>query len=306
MVSDDQIQQAAEIIRSGGVVAFPTETVYGLGANALDPQAVDRIYELKGRPNTSPLIVHAASIEQARSLVTWWPPEADTLARTYWPGPLTMVLPKIAAVPDNATAGLDTVGVRVPNHPVALRLIELAQVPIAAPSANLFTQLSPTTAQHVRDAFGDEILVLDGGPTDIGIESTVITFNRDKILLLRPGMITIDGIEDTLHPENPDSESADTPHASPGLHKKHYAPRTPLLVDKLPPGSGRGAWMWITTDAVAARRIQMPAEPARYARHLYSTLHALDVEGYDWIAVECPPNEPQWRAILDRLKRAAS
>src|SRR3954469_3611130 len=157
------IKEAAERIRAGELVAFPTETVYGLGANALDTAAVAKIYELKGRPSASPLIVHAASIEMARALVTEWPDEAERLARAYWPGPLTLVLPKSVSIPDIVTAGLWTVGVRVPAHPIALELITAAGVPLAAPSANRFSGLSPTTAEHVRDTFGDGVPVLDGG-----------------------------------------------------------------------------------------------------------------------------------------------
>ena len=189
------IKEAAEIIRAGGLVAFPTETVYGLGANALDPAAVQKIFEMKGRPETSPLIVHVASVEMAREVVAEWPPLAEELARQWWPGPLTMVLRKQDSCPVNVTAGLPTVGVRMPNHPIALALIEAAGVPVAAPSANRFTGLSPTTADHVRAAFGDAVPVLDGGPCTVGIESTVVAIEGDKLKLLRPGMISFGEIE---------------------------------------------------------------------------------------------------------------
>src|SRR5580658_2956511 len=189
------IKDAASRIRSGEVVAFPTETVYGLGANALDAAAVHKIYELKGRPMASPLIVHVASIEMAREIVAEWPPLAESLARRWWPGPLTLVLPKKPAIPDIVTAGLPTVGVRMPNHPIALELIEEAGVPIAAPSANKFMELSPTTAEHVRAAFGDAVEVLDGGPTQVGIESTVVVIENGAVKLLRPGMISLGEIE---------------------------------------------------------------------------------------------------------------
>src|SRR5580704_390021 len=185
------IKEAAQILRGGGLVAFPTETVYGLGANALDASAVAKIYAAKGRPETSPLIVHASSIEMARTLVAVWPRQAEELAQRWWPGPLTLVLPKAAHIPDIVTAGLPTVGVRVPAHPLALELIEAAGLPLAAPSANRFQELSPTTAAHVRAAFGDTIPVLDGGPTMIGIESTVVAVDGAKITLLRPGMIEL-------------------------------------------------------------------------------------------------------------------
>src|ERR1700741_4570815 len=180
------LSKAAALIRAGRLVAFPTETVYGLGANALDAAAVAKIFELKGRPASSPLIVHASSAAMARTLVTEWPAQAEELAARYWPGPLTIVLPKSPAIPDIVTAGLQTVGVRVPAHRVALALIEAAGVPIAAPSANRFTGLSPTTAEHVRAAFGDEVEVVDGGPTQVGIESTVVSLAGGKLTLLRP------------------------------------------------------------------------------------------------------------------------
>jgi L-threonylcarbamoyladenylate synthase len=290
------IKEAVERIRAGELVAFPTETVYGLGANALDAAAVAKIYELKGRPETSPLIVHAASIEMARALVTEWPPEAEQLAQKYWPGPLTLVLPKAASIPDIVTAGLWTVGVRVPVHPIALALIHHAGVPVAAPSANRFAGLSPTTAEHVREAFGAAVPVLDGGPCQVGIESTVVSLVGGKITLLRPGMIAL-----------PDIEQAATPsaaHPSPGMHARHYSPRTPLIVSCNP--DSRGAYLWITRSAASARSIQMPNDPAAYAAQLYSALHELDSEDWPSITVEPPPGTMEWAAILDRLRRAAS
>ena len=169
------VTEAASIIRQGGLVAFPTETVYGLGANALDAAAVARIFEIKGRPATSPLIVHVASMEMARKLAVNWPVMAEELAQRYWPGPLTIVVPKSPEIPDIVTAGLPTVGVRMPDHPIALRLIEAAGVPIAAPSANRFTRLSPTTAEHVREEFGDPVEIVEGGSSRVGIESTVVS-----------------------------------------------------------------------------------------------------------------------------------
>src|SRR5277367_5027978 len=196
MASDQDIKKAGEILRSGGLVVFPTETVYGLGANALDAAAVAKIYALKGRPATSPLIVHVGSVEQARELAAEWPAEAERLAREYWPGPLTIVVAKKAAIPDGVTAGLTTVGLRMPRHPVALALLREAGVPIAAPSANRYTGLSPTTARHVRETFGQELaMVLDGGPAAVGIESTVLSLAGVGAVLLRPGMLTRSEIE---------------------------------------------------------------------------------------------------------------
>lgn len=300
MVSRDELIRAACLIREGHLVAFPTETVYGLGADALNPFAIRRIFELKGRPATSPLIVHVASIEGARELAAEWPDRAQALAEQYWPGPLTLVVPKRPHVPDEVTAGLGTVGIRMPAHPVALALIREARVPIAAPSANRFTQLSPTTAGHVRAAFGDEIeMVLDGGTTDVGIESTVVSLTGPEPVLLRPGVIAFEQIRLA-------SDPGAGPHPSPGMHLRHYSPRTRLvLVDGDPPLEGRGAYMWWKTERAAAASIQMPADPRRYAALLYLTLHDLDARGFDWVAVERPPQTPEWAGVNDRLERAA-
>jgi len=301
MLDPAEIQKAAEIIRNGGLVVFPTETVYGLGANALDAQAVRKIYALKQRPATSPLIVHVASVQQARELAADWPDEANRLAREYWPGPLTLVVPKKPIVPDEATAGLPTVGLRIPRHPIALALLRAANLPIAAPSANRFTQLSPTTAQHVRDAFGSETpFLLDGGPCEVGLESTVIAVTNDGLEVLRPGMAFVDDAVAT-------SDPAEEAHRSPGQHKKHYSPRTRVLLvtGGHIPASGRGAYLWLFQKAGSARSLRMPDQPQAYAAQLYRRLHDLDREALDWIAVEFPPDSPEWAAIRDRLTRAA-
>jgi L-threonylcarbamoyladenylate synthase len=301
MVNQEEIRKAADIIRSGGLVVFPTETVYGLGANALDAAAVKKIYALKGRPSSSPLIVHVASIEQARRLAVEWPEEAEQLAREYWPGPLTLVVPKQQSIPDEVTAGLSTVGLRMPRHPVALELLRTTGVPIAAPSANRFTQLSPTTAQHVREAFGNETpFLLDGGPCEVGLESTVVAVTKEGLEVLRPGMAFV---EETV-------AAVDAPepaHRSPGQHKKHYSPRTRILLvnhGRLPQ-EGRGAYLWIEHEADAAQTIRMPAQAEAYAAQLYRQLHELDQHELDWIAVEFPPETQDWAAIRDRLTRAA-
>src|SRR3954447_15653529 len=194
--TDAELQHAAELIRQGGLVAFPTETVYGLGANALDADAVRRIFKAKRRPWASPLIVHVGDEAMARTVTAEWPTMARHLAREFWPGPLTMVLKKASIVPEVVTANLDSVGVRMPSHPIALELIRAAGVPIAAPSANRFSELSPTSADHVRESLGDEVdLILDGGPTTVGIESTVVSLHRTPPLVLRPGMITKEQVE---------------------------------------------------------------------------------------------------------------
>ncbi|MGH9614560.1 MAG: L-threonylcarbamoyladenylate synthase [Bryobacteraceae bacterium] len=302
-----QLARAAELIRRGELVAFPTETVYGLGANALDADAVARIFEAKGRPSTSPLIVHVDGIERAGAVVRSWPDQAETLARRFWPGPLTLVLPKQAAIPALVTAGLDTVGIRVPNHPVALALLREAGVPIAAPSANRFTQLSPTTAEHVRESLGDRVsLILDGGPANVGIESTVLSLGPAPVLL-RPGMITRAQIEALIGPVALAEDPPSGPHQSPGQHRKHYSPRTPLAFaenGKLP--AGRGAYLYWHRVLPAVRVYRMPADPETSAARLYDILHELDGQSWDWIAVEHPPCGVGWEAIADRLNRAAA
>ncbi|MGC8793298.1 MAG: L-threonylcarbamoyladenylate synthase, partial [Bryobacteraceae bacterium] len=198
MAAAQEIERAARLIREGRLVAFPTETVYGLGANALDRDAVRKIFEVKGRPSTSPVIVHVDSIEMARGLARQWPQAAEVLARRFWPGPLTLVVPRAAVIPHEVTAGLDTVGLRMPAHPVALALIRAAGVPIAAPSANRFSRLSPTTAEHVRRSLGDAVdMILDGGPTALGLESSVLSVAGPP-RLLRPGMILREQIEELI------------------------------------------------------------------------------------------------------------
>ena len=294
------LEQAAALIRAGKLVAFPTETVYGLGANALDAAAVAGIFRSKGRPRTSPLIVHVDSLEMARGLASEWPDAAETLARRYWPGPLTLVLPKRAVVPDIVTAGLPTVGLRMPAHALALELICLAGVPIAAPSANRFTELSPTHAGHVPEGLAD--YVVDGGPARVGIESTVLSLVGAPTLL-RPGVIPLTEIEAVIGPvaaaSDPAGDAVEGAHASPGMHRRHYRPVTPLfLVERgeRPPREC-GAWLRIGQE--------MPADPVAYAAVLYETLHRLDDERVGGIAVERPPDTPEWAGVLDRLLRAA-
>jgi len=308
--SEADLRRAAELIRVGELVAFPTETVYGLGANALDPSAVEKIYAAKGRPASSPLIVHVDSIGMARGLVREWPERADLLASKFWPGPLTLVLPKKPHVPDRVTAGLDSVGIRIPANQLALALIHEAGVPLAAPSANRFTELSPTSAEHVRKSMGHRVaMILDGGPTTVGIESTVLSLVGSVPMLLRPGMVTRAQIEAVIGPvslaELPAEGEA---HASPGLHARHYSPKTPLILIQGGglPATGRGAYLWITQRADATKCIAMPDDPQKYAVALYRALHEVDAGGFDWIAVEQPPADPAWDAIHDRLERAAA
>lgn len=309
MLDTAQIRVAANLIRDGKLVAFPTETVYGLGANALDAAAIAKIYEVKGRPSTSPLIVHCANTGMAVDLVENWPHEADLLASRFWPGPLTIVLRKKPILPDGLTAGLPTVGLRVPKHPMALALLNVAGVPIAAPSANRFTEISPTTAEHVRQSLGERIdMILDGGPTQVGIESTVISLAQDVPLLLRPGMITQAEIELVLGRTVERVHEAEGAHPSPGLHERHYSPHTALhlvTAEQGPPKKGNGAFLYLTQPQLAARVVAMPKDAGQYAQRLYDVLHQEDAKRWDWIAVELPPDEPAWAGIRDRLHRAS-
>jgi len=235
--------------------------------------------------------VHVASIEMARKIVAEWPPYAEELARQWWPGPLTLVLRKQDNCPVNVTAGLPTVAVRMPNHPIALELIQEAGVPVAAPSANRFTGLSPTTAEHVRAAFGDAVPVLDGGPCVVGIESTVVAIDGDKLILLRPGMISLGEIEQV-------AAQAGAAHPSPGMHEKHYSPRTRLILvrgaSELPDRTG--AYVWRVALGPTARAVRMPLDAGPYAAQLYRVLHQLDAENWPWIAVEMPPDTLDWAA----------
>lgn len=297
----DDIRRAAQLIRAGQLVAFPTETVYGLGANALDAEAVRRIYQVKGRPLTSPLIVHVSSPEMARGLAASWPGAAQRLTARWWPGPLTVVVRKQPVIPDLVTAGLPTVGLRMPSHPLALDLIREAGVPIAAPSANRFSEVSPTTAEHVRASLGSHAaLILDGGPCTVGIESTVISVTGERPVLLRPGIIPLAELEpwDEFIRQGPSDPS-------PGLAIRHYSPRTPLRLG-LPPVTGRGAYLYWNQPAPAAELRRMPQQPAGYAAALYDVLHQLDTQGWDWIAVEPVPAGGEWAGIRDRLERAAA
>jgi L-threonylcarbamoyladenylate synthase len=310
-VPPEEIRHAASLLRAGRLVAFPTETVYGLGANALDAAAVARIFAAKGRPSTSPIIVHVSSMEMARLVFAEWPQRAESLTQRFWPGPLTLVLKKQPAVPDLVTAGLDTVGVRMPAHIVALALIAAARVPVAAPSANRFTQLSPTTAEHVRQSLGDRVdYILDGGPCSVGIESTVLSLTGDSPLLLRPGGISRQQIEQLIGPVAQPAQPSIGAHRSPGMHPRHYSPATKLLLvhDGAVPESGVGAYVQLHHRPGREVRevVIMPSDALEYAAQLYRVLHQLDGRDYDWIAVDAPHNAPEWEAVCDRLQRAAT
>jgi len=312
---------AAATLRAGGLVAFATETVYGLGADATSPEAVARIFEAKGRPATNPLIVHVEDKAAARALVASWPDRAEALADRFWPGPLTLVLPRSAIIPDIVTAGTDTVGVRVPGPAVARGLIAAAGRPIAAPSANRSTGISPTRAGHVlHDLDGKVDLILDSGPTTIGLESTVLDLSDGIPRILRPGEITRarlvevlgDGIAVGRAPAG-----AGAVARSPGQMAIHYAPITPtfrLERDRpveLGPTSGRHAFIeigpspqgWPVPPGSPDTIHRLP-DPAVASRALYDLLHRLDEAALDGIFVLLPPDAPEWEAIRDRVWRA--
>lgn len=314
----DLIARAAEVLRCGRLVAFPTETVYGLGANALDAGAVRGIFAAKGRPANNPVIVHVAEIACVVDVASTWPKTADQLAAQFWPGPLTLVLLKRDIVPDAVTAGGPTVAVRMPAHPVALALIRAAGVPIAAPSANRSTELSPTRAEHVlRGLDGLIDLVLDSGPTPGGIESTVLDLTSTPPRLLRPGLVTRADIERVIGPIQlaPHTPSAGGALPSPGMLARHYAPRTPLelatdgrqRVEELLAVGDKVGWLTVVDGAMSAglTRIVMPHDARAYAAALYAALHLLDEGGQDRIVVDTPPSGDEWLAIHDRLRRAA-
>jgi L-threonylcarbamoyladenylate synthase len=312
------IQQAVALLRAGQVVALPTETVYGLAANALDASAVEQIFVVKGRPSHNPIIVHVATLEMARSCVAQWTVLAQKLADAFWPGPLTLVLPKSARIPGVVTAGGNTVGVRWPSHPVTQAVIQRCGFPLAAPSANPSGQVSPTTADHVRTSLGDRIpLIVDGGPAEIGIESTVLDLSHGPPRVLRPGMIHAESLAAVAGPVRLDPQPSADVLRSPGLLFKHYSPKARLVlwngVDPPFPGVNVPA---DHVHVLARGQIQggarfthicmMPREPRAFAQALYSELHRSDQAGAELIVVEAVPDRPEWHAIADRLRRAAA
>jgi L-threonylcarbamoyladenylate synthase len=317
------VQRAAALLRAGEVVALPTETVYGLAASALDTRAVQRVFQVKGRSAHNPIIVHVASIDMARRCVASWPALASKLTKAFWPGPLTLVLPRAKEIASVITAGGTTVGVRWPSHPFIQAVIRECGFPLAAPSANPSNRLSPTLAEHVRRSLGDKILlIVDGGQAQVGLESTVLDISSRPPRLLRPGMID----EQTLLTLTGElvlgASESQAVLRSPGLLRKHYAPKAKLVV-----------WSWRdepelerrTADCgvrsskvhvVAHTRIPVsagfghisviPHDPAAFARALYAVLHQCDEAGADLIVVEAVPDAPAWRPIADRLRRAAA
>ncbi len=319
------IERAATLIRAGQLVAFPTETVYGLGANALDAAAVGRIFAAKGRPATNPVIVHVAGLDQLASVVADWPVAAQRLADRFWPGPLSLVLPRHSQVPDIVTAHGPTVAVRMPAHPVAERLIRAAGVPIAAPSANRSMRISPTSAQHVLKTLDGHInLVLDGGTSARGLESTVLDLTVSPPRLLRPGLIGAAEISAVLGQQISGEKvsttsEASVPKKSPGLSARHYAPTAPLecleqggreRVLELIAAGARVGWLCgersSRLEAAGCEQISMPHDPAGFAMRLYAALYRCDELGVDRIVADLPPAQEQWIAVRDRLARAST
>jgi L-threonylcarbamoyladenylate synthase len=317
-----EMTQAAAILGSGGLVAFPTETVYGLGADAENPAAVARIYAAKGRPHDHPVIVHLAPDADLSYWAADIPAEAHALAAAFWPGPLTMILKRAANIDAAVSGGQDTVGLRCPSHPVAIALLQAfkeGRGGIAAPSANKFGNVSPTTAQHVRDEFGADgtvALVLDGGQSEVGIESTIVDLSRLAThgpVLLRPGHISAEAIAAVidLMPAAPD---ATAPRAS-GTLESHYAPHTPVAMQNTQAlkttlaqllVAGRKVALIHYTDLPRAHaEVRLPASPAGFAHALYAALRAMDLRGADLILVEAPPQDDAWLGVNDRLRRAA-
>lgn len=309
------IRQAAEIIRRGGIVAFPTETVYGLGADAFNPLAVARIFEVKRRPYFDPLIVHVANPADVKKLVKEIPSNAKKLTESFWPGPLTVVLLKDENIPDIVTAGLPTVAIRMPNHPMALSLIKESKCPIAAPSANPFGYLSPTTAEHVQEQLGNQVdLILDGGPCPVGVESTIVSFLEERPRLLRPGGVSLEEIESVIGKVEVNPNEQEKPSA-PGMLPRHYAPRTPIVLD----------WDEKNLDIYKNKKIGLLAfqEPRNHlkfksvevlskkgdlreaAANLFAAIRRLDALNLDLILAESIPEIGLGRAIMDRLRRAS-
>ncbi|UCD70328.1 MAG: threonylcarbamoyl-AMP synthase [Betaproteobacteria bacterium] len=314
--TDEQIERAVAVLRAGNLVAFPTETVYGLGADASNVSAIRKVFAAKQRPVNHPLIVHLADTEALKHWASVVPREAWLLAETFWPGPLTMVLPRAAHVPRELTGGQNTIALRVPSHPVARRLLMAFEGALAAPSANRFGRLSPTSAVHVREELGDAVdFILDGGDCPVGIESTIVAFRNSQAVVLRPGAVTADQIGEALQSEVV-APTASSPRVS-GTLPSHYAPRTPLKVvsadnleEVLRRESAQGP------VAVLARRGRpehtrttlwqvAPDDAAGYAHHLYSLLRRIDGAGCHLIIAEAVPDSPEWTAIRDRLMRGS-
>lgn len=311
IVGLDAIDLAAERLRAGALVALPTETVYGLAALASSAEAVAGIFEAKGRPPTNPLIVHVADAEQARSVVSVWPTLAQTLADAFWPGPLTLVLPRAASVPDVVTAGLDSVAVRAPAHPVFRKVLQHTG-PLAAPSANRSNGVSPTRAEHVLSSLGGRIeLIVDGGPCEVGIESTVLSLLHEPTVL-RLGAITPQMLREVIGEVAVRDAIEEGARRSPGTGARHYAPDAELLFvargdadaleDALALGGGALVHTLVPPNGARARRL--PDDPVAFAQGLYAALHELDAD-HERIVIEDVPDTAEWAAVRDRLRRAS-
>ena len=313
----DEAGKAARRLATGELVAFPTETVYGLGADAANPQAVRRIFALKGRPADHPLIVHFADPRSMDDWAAGVPDAARALAKAFWPGPLTIILKKSPRVPGAVTGGQDTVGLRCPSHPVAQALLRsfarIGSGAVAAPSANKFGHVSPTTAAHVREEFGPDLFIVDGGDCEVGLESTIVDLSRGAAVLLRPGGISREALAGVLG-EPPRDRDASAPRAS-GTLAAHYAPATALTI--VDPGMLEADLRTGTNVAVLALSEPPPTarvtswitakrDPAAYGHDLYANLRRLDASGAKRILVEAPPGESAWEAVNDRLSRAAA
>lgn len=317
--SSELLAQAAQCLKQGGLVAFPTETVYGLGADASNPDAVRRIFEAKGRPADHPLIVHLASAEMLDAWARDIPPAARRLAERYWPGPLTLILRRAATVPDVVTGGQDTVGLRVPDHPLALALLRAFGGGVAAPSANRFGRVSPTRAEHVRQELGARVdMVLDGGDCRVGVESTILSLASAGPVLLRPGAIGLSALEEIIGQSIATVQTGPIIRAS-GILDSHYAPDTRLEVWPTPRLEARIAEL-ADSDTKAAvltigettypypaniQAFPMPAHAEDYAQRLYATLRLLDNAGYDILLAQMPTDTEAWGAVRDRLRRAS-
>jgi len=304
-----EVRRAAHILRAGGLVAFPTETVYGLGADAASEKAVARLYEVKRRPADHPVIVHFANADLAFAWAHEVPEAARKLAKRYWPGPLTLILKRSALAKDFVTGGQDTVGLRVPSHPIAQQLLKEFSGAIAAPSANRFGMVSPTTPAHVREDLGkDADLVLEGGPSEVGIESTIVDLSHAAPVLLRPGRISKQDLESVIGKIG--EKTASSPRHSGGL-ERHYAPRTPArmvpvhaLDKEISKGKGVAVLAFSRPDERVDFWLRMPRDPQAYAQRLYAALREVDGAGCEQILVEAPPDTAEWAAVRDRLKRA--
>ena len=304
------LRRAVQILRAESVVAFPTETVYGLGAHAFSAKAIAEVYRLKRRPSWNPLIVHVDSVQAARELAEVWPAYADDLAARFWPGPLTLVVERLRRLGDVGRTAAGTIAIRIPAHPIALELLAASGLPLAAPSANRSESISPTTAQHVIQSLPDVPLVIDGGPSGWGIESTVLDLTSSPPRLLRPGALPLRALREAIGAITlPEQDLTDgVARSSPGMSRRHYAPRaTLILTEAIEPNGHTGPVGVLAYQGTAGPlREVLPADAREYAADLYAALHRLDDAGAATILVQPPPPTEDWLAVRDRLTRAAA